>query len=99
MRFALSASAALLLSLGSSSAQTTGPAQAMLKTDQCSNAWEKMVMQSDVGKAAAPHSGGNFAQVDDVAQVDINLDGTIDKLEFATACAKGLVYAAPSVAE
>ena len=33
----------------------------------------------------------NFAQADDIAQIDTNADGTIDRNEFAAACAKGLV--------
>jgi hypothetical protein len=34
----------------------------------------------------------NFAQADDIAQIDTNNDGTIDRNEFVAACAKGLVH-------
>jgi hypothetical protein len=96
-------SAALLLLAEFASAQTTatsGPSPAVLKPDQCGNVWDKSVMKGDTAaQANAAHGGGNFAQVDDITQVDTNHDGTIDEREFAAACAKGLVYAPPRVKE
>jgi len=89
-------SAVLLLSGGSVPAQTTGPSSAVLKPDQCGDVWSKSVIKG--GTAAqvdAAQGGGNFAQVDDITQVDTNRDGTVDNKEFSAACARGLVYAPP----
>jgi hypothetical protein len=103
MKLAAFISAALLLSVGFASAQTTaasGPAPTVLKPDQCGNVWDKSVMKGDAAaQADAAYGGGNFAQVDDVTQVDTNHDGTIDNKEFGAACAKGLVYAPPRAKE
>jgi hypothetical protein len=86
-------STAWLFSAGIASAQTT-PSGEALKPDQCGTAWDKSVIKGDAAAlTGASGSGGNFAQVDDVFQVDSNQDGTIDKQEFMAACTKGLVYA------
>jgi hypothetical protein len=44
-------------------------------------------------QAQAGDAPENFAQADEIAQIDTNKDGIIDRNEFAAACAKGLVRA------
>ena len=97
-RMAASISVALLLTAGSAaSAQTTmtaGRSSAVLTPGQCNEVWSKAVTKDDTpAQADAVGYIVSFAQVDDIAQVDLNDDGTVDKKEFAAACGKGLVHA------
>ncbi len=59
----------------------------VLTPEQCSRVW----MTTGDAPAQPDVAPENFAQANDVAQIDTNADGTIDRNEFAAACAKGLV--------
>jgi hypothetical protein len=90
--------AALLIPVGSALAQTTATSDpsAALKPEQCGSIWDKSVVNGATERQAGAAEGlGPFALSDDIIQVDANQDGTIDRLEFAAACAKGLVYTPP----
>jgi hypothetical protein len=58
-----------------------------LTPEQCNAVW----MTTADAPAQAEIAPENFAQANDIAQIDANNDGTIDRNEFAAACAKGLV--------
>src|SRR5262249_5464658 len=77
----------------SASARTTttsARASGVLTPEQCNEVWSPPL--SAPPGAHADVAPENFAQVDDIAQIDTNNDGTIDRNEFAAACAKGLVH-------
>ena len=59
----------------------------VLTPEQCSAVW----MTTGDTPAQADVAPETFAQANDIAQIDTNNDGTIDRNEFAVACAKGLV--------
>jgi hypothetical protein len=59
----------------------------ILTPKQCNSVW----MTTGDTSAQADVAPENFAQADDIAQIDTNANGTIDRNEFAAACAKGLV--------
>jgi hypothetical protein len=65
------------------SARPTG----VLTPEQCNAVW----MTTGNTPSQADVAPENFAQADDIAQIDTNNDGTIDRNEFAAACEKGLV--------
>jgi len=70
------------------STTTSARPSGVLTPEQCNAVWMTTVgapAQADV----APET---FAQADDIAQIDTNNDGTIDRNEFVAACAKGLVH-------
>jgi hypothetical protein len=70
------------------SARTTSARPSgVLTPEQCNAVW----MTTVDAPAQADVAPDNFAQADDIAQIDTNNDGTIDRNEFAAACAKGLV--------
>ena len=62
-------------------------ASGILTPEQCDTVW--------MGAVASPQGSvtpETFAQADDGAQIDANADGTIERNEFAAACAKRLVH-------
>ena len=59
----------------------------ILTPEQCNAVW----MTTGDAAAQTDVAPENFAQADDIAQIDTNADGAIDRNEFAAACAKGLV--------
>jgi len=68
------------------STTTSARPSGVLTPEQCNAVW---MTTGDV--PAADVAPENFAQADDIAQIDANNDGTIDRNEFAAACAQGLV--------
>jgi hypothetical protein len=70
------------------STATSARPSGVLTPEQCNAVW----MTTGNAPAQADVAPENFAQADDIAQIDINNDGTIDTNEFADACAKGLVH-------
>jgi hypothetical protein len=72
------------------STTTSARPSGVLTPEQCNEVWSSALSAPPAAHAdVAPE---NFAQVDDIAQIDTNNDGTIDRNEFAAACAKGLVH-------
>jgi len=61
----------------------------ILTPKQCNSVW----MTTGDTSAQADVAPENFAQADDIAQIDTNANGTIDRNEFTAACAKGLLRA------
>jgi hypothetical protein len=71
------------------STTTSARPSGVLTPDECNAVWSSALSAPPAAQAdVAPE---NFAQADDIAQFDTNNDGTIDRNEFAAACAKGLV--------
>ena len=71
------------------SATTSPRPSGILTPEQCNSVW----MTAGDAPAQADITPENFAQADDIAQIDTNAGGVIDRNEFAAACAKGLVRA------
>jgi hypothetical protein len=69
------------------STTTSARPSGVLTPEQCNAVW----MATGDAPAQTDVAPENFAQADDIAQIDTNNDGTIDRNEFAAACAKGLV--------
>jgi len=70
------------------STTTSAHPSGVLTPEQCNTVW----MTTRDAPAQADVALENFAQADDIAQIDTNNDGTIDRNEFVAACAKGLVH-------
>ena len=71
------------------STTTSARPSGVLAPEECNAIWSSALSAPPAAQAGvAPE---NFAQTNDIAQIDTNNDGTIDSNEFAAACAKGLV--------
>ena len=84
MRYYAEAASARRTTPSTTSAYPSG----VLTPEQCNAVW----MTTGDAPAQADVVPENFAQADDIAQIDTNNDGTIDKNEFVAACAKGIVH-------